>query len=104
MVLACHFLRRHEVVSANPVLVSGMGTACDAALTLFAVTVQAHKIVLQARSKFFDTMFASGMREGQEGRVTLVDIKAPVFKVSMLPVLVPASIWCRLGCYNHIIS
>ncbi|KAF5834295.1 hypothetical protein DUNSADRAFT_9118 [Dunaliella salina] len=59
-------------------LMSGEGTDCE-----FAVedeVMRVHKIILEARSPVFHALLTSPMREGQEGRVKIVDIKAPVFR------------------------
>ena len=42
---------------------------------------QVHKILLEARSPVFRALLNSPMREGQEGRVTIHDMKAPVFRL-----------------------
>ena len=39
-----------------------------------------HKIILEARSPVFRALLTSPMKEGQEGRVCIQDIKAPVFR------------------------
>mmetsp|Transcript_18571 Transcript_18571/g.52184 ORF Transcript_18571/g.52184 Transcript_18571/m.52184 type:complete len:542 (+) Transcript_18571:102-1727(+) len=59
-------------------LISGEGTDCE-----FAVedeVMRVHKIILEARSPVFHALLTSPMREGQEGRVKIMDIKAPVFR------------------------
>ena len=40
-----------------------------------------HKIILEARSPVFRALLNTSMREGQESRVVIHDMKAPVFKL-----------------------
>ncbi|KAJ9531378.1 hypothetical protein QJQ45_006821 [Haematococcus lacustris] len=42
--------------------------------------IPVHKVVLCCRSEFFKAMLCSPMREGQENRIVISDIKAPVFR------------------------
>lgn len=42
-----------------------------------------HKIILEARSPVFRALLNNPMKEGQEGRVVVRDIKAPVFKAML---------------------
>lgn len=46
-------------------------------------TPQAHKIILEARSPVFRALLNSPMREGQDGRVEIEDMKAAVFRVML---------------------
>lgn len=45
--------------------------------------LQAHKIILEARSPVFRALLNSPMREGQDGRVEIEDMKAAVFRVML---------------------
>ena len=44
------------------------------------VVLQVHKIILEARSSVFRALLNSPMREGQEGRVVIENIKSTVFR------------------------
>jgi len=79
---------RNELVKVPPpclgadlkeLLNSGNGADCT--VVVEEEEMKAHKIILEARSPFFAALLNSPMREGQEGRVVIHDIKAPVFRM-----------------------
>jgi hypothetical protein len=47
---------------------------------LLRAQIPVHRIVLEARSPVFRALLNAPMREGQEGRVTLHDVRAPVVR------------------------
>jgi speckle-type POZ protein len=51
---------------------------CPTALPVPQIPV--HRIILEARSPVFRALLNAPMREGQEGRVVLRDVRAPVVR------------------------
>ncbi|XP_072051464.1 kelch-like protein 7 [Amphiura filiformis] len=56
-------------------------TLCDVAIKIQDTTFHAHKIVLAATSKYFQTMFTSGFQESQQSEATIKDGEPDTFKV-----------------------
>ncbi|KAG1652421.1 hypothetical protein FOA52_009183, partial [Chlamydomonas sp. UWO 241] len=57
------------------------GTDTDCVFEVEGEAMRAHKIILEARSPVFRALLNSPMREGQEGRVVIEDMKVPVFRL-----------------------
>lgn len=57
------------------------GTGVDYTFIVEEEEMKVHKIILEARSPVFKALLNTPMREGQEGRVVIGDMKAAVFNV-----------------------
>jgi speckle-type POZ protein len=54
--------------------------ATDVCFDVDGEKMEAHKIILQARSPVFKALLTGPMKEGHEGVVSIKDVRAPVFK------------------------
>ncbi|XP_052817410.1 kelch-like protein 24 [Mya arenaria] len=56
------------------------GRHCDVTMIVQHEEFPCHKAVLAASSGYFDAMFSSGMIESKSEKVTLVDVRSPIFR------------------------
>ena len=59
---------------------AGIGIGTDVCFDVDGEKMEAHKIILQARSPVFKALLTGPMKEGHEGVVSIKDVRAPVFK------------------------
>ncbi|KAJ9531532.1 hypothetical protein V8C86DRAFT_2577159 [Haematococcus lacustris] len=67
-------------ISADLAHLLASGDNADFEMVVEDEVIPVHKVVLCCRSEFFKAMLCSPMREGQENRIVISDIKAPVFR------------------------
>ncbi|GFH17020.1 uncharacterized protein HaLaN_13554 [Haematococcus lacustris] len=65
-------------ISADLAHLLASGDNADFEMVVEDEVIPVHKVVLCCRSEFFKAMLCSPMREGQENRIVISDIKAPV--------------------------